>query len=1233
MDERRVTEVFVPASQSGRRDTFGSGYLVTDVLVLTAGHVVDPAAGGACKVRPLGQDKWRQARVIWRAKSCDAALLEVKAFKKQSLQAGRARLGRLATGWRVPCRALGFPLAQARRGSRASIRDTEEITGELAPLTLIKGGQLTVHISGSVPLSDAAGQSSWAGMSGAALFSGPLLVGVVTVDPAHFGTDRLEAVPVTQMAAEPSFRALLTEQAEKELALEKIEDIMSDALKLRLWRLLSRHEPFGGRDAELAKLNAFLAKRESGYVFVTGPSGFGKTALLAHWLSLLETQTDDHWFVAYTFMNRLDGLADEDFTLRNLCQQLASFHGEHGPLPASTTEVHTRYIRLLTTPVIGKRLVVILDGLDEASEWTPGPDLFPHDLPTGVIVVFSARQIAQQDWLKTLELPAARVETLQLTTLGLAEIGGLLKAAGDAVPSWARQQVAFEAMLKVSGGDPFYLRFLVEDLRDGRISSVEELRKQPDGLTDYFDTWWKQVSDSASEKRVKDLLGYLLVSRGLLNRDELTGISGDDDLDGFSFESALKPVRRFIVGDKEAGYALSHPRFQAYLGDTQVKEPDQKPYRKRLLAFCADWKTNKSRYALTYYIRHLAEATQVAAETELQELTKRLADRVVDLELHRAYLKMTNDLPGLQRDLEVALDRVAEAAPTPIEPVVKAALGLEDFRRAWLRPESVFDLAEQGSIDDAERRLALFETDERWLQVARLLIVWLGAQNAPTPAAALKSKLTAELLPGPPLPLLLKRVEFWLGEGPKPALKLPYPPFELPGADEEKAQQIVSRMGGAPDARRHISGVEGIESLADKQDVHGDETPVYVAEGDSPTLVAFAANTPIPGDALLDQYIGIQASNPYAEYRNRSLWGILGAACCHEDYEKTRALVRRLTSAALAQTSVWFREGLLLTVEALRARADQPGALNRFEDRVEEARDAVSELQAIRWKADSWGNHCRRLAALAEAEALILNRRDRAKELLYEARRLPFGFAGYQSSASLTLAESYRICQPNEPAASLAALNATRRAAHNIQEPAFCARRTARANAMIGHWWPPPIKNLADVISRFVADPYAAEFAPVHCVGEKYAKRSDKEKLEVPERMRQAATLTQIARDVYDVPVAALQRVNPKIGPDETLQNKMEVRVPESKFAPILAARLAAEALLHPGTEEDRGVLIRRLVPVATDNPTAMYTILSRLLLAVQPNDQSVLDEIESLAPSDWLAEPAATAATEFGPA
>jgi hypothetical protein len=189
---------------------------------------------------------------------------------------------------------------------------------------------------------------------------------------------------------------------------------------------------------------------------------------------------------------------------------------------------------------------------------------------------------------------------------------------------------------------------------------------------------------------------------------------------------------------------------------------------------------------------------------------------------------------------------------------------------------------------------------------------------------------------------------------------------------------------------------------------------------------------------------------------------------------------------------------------------------------------------------------------------------------------------------------------------------------------------------MLERWRPPPVQDLAAVISRFVADPYAGEFAPVHRVGEQYTERDPSERLAIPDAMRRAATLTQIAEDVYRLPVVTLRRLNPGFGPDDALQPGTQIRIPERRFAPLVAARLAAEVLANPAIpRNDRNMLICRLVPKAADNPTAMYTILSRMLLAAEPDDRNVaaaaLDEIEALAPHNWLEEPATTSVTQYG--
>jgi hypothetical protein len=398
--------------------------------------------------------------------------------------------------------------------------------------------------------------------------------------------------------------------------------------------------------------------------------------------------------------------------------------------------------------------------------------------------------------------------------------------------------------------------------------------------------------------------------------------------------------------------------------------------------------------------------------------------------------------------------------------------------------------------------------------------------------------------------------------------------------------------------------------------------------------VAFAAQHPWPGNDLLERYIRIHAANPYAEYRNRSLWGILGAVACHPDASQARSFVTTLAEAALEPPPVAFREGLRVTLDALRGRGGDPEALDRFQGLESQATGAAASLSPMRYQADAWGHHARRLAVLAEAKALCLGRRSEALALLEQARELPFGFAGYRSSACLTLAEAMLVCNSGDVSAGVSTVQDARRAAHNIQEPAFCALRTARVNAMLKRWWQAPIADLAAVIARFVADPVAAEFAPMHVVGEPYEERDPgPHMLEISYVMRNATSLREIANHVYEVPLAAMRRLQPDVDPDEPLAQSTSVAVPERAFAPILAARLSAEALVSPTfAAHERSRSIRRLVPIAADNPTAMHTVLSRLLLAELPADPPVLEAIDALAPWEWMREPAARGATEFGP-
>ena len=215
-------EVFVkPVNGSGR---IGSGYRVNETAVLTAGHVVtglpvrSPAkvtagdeGAGRCELRALGERAWMNGSLLWRDKSADVALIGL-AGDVPPLPPGSPvpRWGRVDGTEPIAVSAVGFPWAQERPDR---VRDSEQLFGFIAPATTVKAGLYAVTVLTAAP-ADRAGGSPWAGMSGAALFAGPFLMGVVVIDPAPFRTDRVVAAPVAPLLDDVELANLLETSAE-----------------------------------------------------------------------------------------------------------------------------------------------------------------------------------------------------------------------------------------------------------------------------------------------------------------------------------------------------------------------------------------------------------------------------------------------------------------------------------------------------------------------------------------------------------------------------------------------------------------------------------------------------------------------------------------------------------------------------------------------------------------------------------------------------------------------------------------------------------------------------------------------------------------------------------------------------------------------------------------------------------------------------------------------------------
>ncbi|MFI0544369.1 trypsin-like peptidase domain-containing protein [Streptomyces sp. WSLK1-3] len=199
-------ERLVSLTADGRR---GSGYLLTPELILTAGHCVGPggsAVTARAYTRHEGSYDLSRERHTFRVAvrgdgEPDYALLESTAddpFRTaRDGPAGEVRLGRLTGEGAVAAQALGFPKSGVEQAGTRQLLNPEDVRGRVLPLTGSRREvrRLNLQIrTGTSPL--ARGASLWSGMSGAALFSGDHLIGVITEDRATI-EGRLIALPVS----------------------------------------------------------------------------------------------------------------------------------------------------------------------------------------------------------------------------------------------------------------------------------------------------------------------------------------------------------------------------------------------------------------------------------------------------------------------------------------------------------------------------------------------------------------------------------------------------------------------------------------------------------------------------------------------------------------------------------------------------------------------------------------------------------------------------------------------------------------------------------------------------------------------------------------------------------------------------------------------------------------------------------------------------------------------------
>jgi len=1011
---------------------------------------------------------------------------------------------------------------------------------------------------------------------------------------------------------------------------------------------MSTPPEFTGREWVLDAVALWLAGGEGRHFLLTGEPGSGKSAIARQLAAISAGAAPAHAalgpgsFAAAHFCSARDGVSiDGRAFSHSLARQLAAAIpayaqalqnaaaadrtinisvvqnvGEAGSVVGVQVELagadpQQTFNRLVAEPLqaayaagLATPATILVDGLDEA--------LAADGVTIVRLLARSAGLPAQVRFVAT-----ARREPRVLNELGVAE-GLFLSAPGNAaqnlgdVERYAAVRVDGEPALRQAlgnGADPKnfarrvavsadgnfqYAVFLLAEVAAGKRSAAA-MDGLPAGLDAlYLESLSRVVGKDGWATLYRPVLGILSVAREPLGDEQLAAFSG---LKESEMWDAIRDLQQFVEesgGDGASAYRLYHQSVVDFLqapkvGPARTLNPfyvvaaeAHAAVADALLARTGDWDAWDG-YALRHAPAHLAGAAERPRPGHNDPAA--LVDLVLDPGFQQAYVGRFDDPAGLETELERAVSVASTAAPPAgAALVLGAALGVQRFAETHLRPEPLFVLARAGKLEAAERRLGSLRADAAWRAAANLALAWTAARAAPDEARARLDQAKAGPLPAP-LHVLHARIQADLDGAPWAAAPLPVPP------DPWEAQAILERVGGG-------NPITGVEPLSVESGISGDEAPAYLAEMDGPPLVAYAVASPAEGNAAFRRYLSIHAANAYAYYRNRSLWALLEPVLRHPDPAWARDMVQEVLVAALSPGDrTAFREALPLAVVAARARAGDAASLDGLQRRTGEARAEAQQIDPGRG-GDPWAHHLRRLASLAEVHALALDDRAEAETLIDQTLAFPFGFAGFRYRACLEAADAAFLTGRAAPPLVKQAVDAARAAAHNIQDYAFCARATARVNALEALGWPPTA-----AAARFAEHPDAPEFAAWHRVGEDYALRDQgPAKLKIPWEARQAATPAALA-ELYRVSVDELLAANPGTGwtADTLLAPDTRVNVPDPAFIPMVAARLAAGALADPVASAQRVRAIMRLAPHALADLQSLDTVLARLVIATRP--------------------------------
>ena len=936
--ERAIAQVLAGSkSKEPEGKTVGTAFLVSDELLLTCAHVVEAAGygpGDFIPIRFANTTKLRAALVVQDGFSepKDVAVLALDGKPPADIRP-LPLWGGQAPGW-SDFRSYGYPLGFPDSGK------------------LAEGRILGVDAYGRLQLRSSEIDK---GNSGGPVIDTTLrhvvgmIHGVAPQDPERKNPDAAFAIPVSTLVNVYGKLPVRVPGTVKEKILSTIWSVSPTGAQcveeVFDHYLGSPDAPslFGGRIDSLVGLDTWLEDPNApARALLVAPGARGKSALIAHWLYALDP---DRTQFIYLPVSQSFGSGEREVAFPIFAAQVMTAYGWPYRQDRESREWGNACIGLLRNPPTDRRkLLIIVDGLDEAGDWGEGPYPFPTKLPNGVKMIVSARELAGEvgleGWRKRLKwqnFDVFPVELPLLDRVGIEEIvksTGLLPEDGDPLDDFV------DRVMQLSEGEPLLVELWIQHLAD-RHTSLEQSEKltatqlleimsgNRPGLDGFFKQWWDDQFDlwggdtPMLKKGITTVLSLMAVAHGPLREEDFLALREDKDELSSNVLTKVVPrdLKRIIRGDGNGrGYSFTHPALREY--EYEQLGHDVEEWEQRFLKYGLQQSQSMAEGSLTtdqtslYLLKYHGAFVRRMISNGIPEYLK---DPHVYALISRDWLhaqqQRLGEVATSVRDIHLALDYAQ--LRDDIVAVLKCAAAFRDMYAASSFTKPIYRAVDKGDFAAALDRATVYRQHADWTLVMVLYLAWEASlrEEFSVSRQAIQKALRRKPFAGFCVlcqallaaivrqvkdsdPLLIEVVSECVEN---PSVTEFIDSFRL-AENNAPSKEIINEVRLKIDTLREAARKASTAFISSLEFLLDDEERAYEI-ADLSQKLASVADTDDGREALRDLVI-LTKGNPYVEYRDIALKSLGAIIVLWAEESFTRELLRDIIQTGLDQEGV-----------------------------------------------------------------------------------------------------------------------------------------------------------------------------------------------------------------------------------------------------------------------------------------------------------------------------------------